>query len=93
MLSLCLLPKDADKPENCPALLPSINNATTTDCRATSPIVDERVGQFIPLTYLPGCNGLWTDNRTKPACPWYDGTPVPDLVQAEMWYENMPFIE
>jgi len=56
-------------------------------------IVNETVGEKVPIDQLPGCNALWTGNVTKPGCPngTVDGG-VLELVEPTVWFNDEPYI-
>ncbi|WVQ83503.1 hypothetical protein IAT38_005644 [Cryptococcus sp. DSM 104549] len=83
----------ADEPANCPHLNSSINLDITYSCRLQTQIVDEDVGQLSPIEYLPGCNGIWTGNTSKPACPGdhVEGGYL-ELTSPGTWYRNEPYL-
>ncbi|ORY92542.1 hypothetical protein BCR35DRAFT_327667 [Leucosporidium creatinivorum] len=45
-------------------------------CTLVGPIPQEAVGIMEPLSALPGCNLLWSDNSTKPTCDPEPSTPA-----------------
>ncbi|ODO08406.1 hypothetical protein L198_00135 [Cryptococcus wingfieldii CBS 7118] len=85
----------ADDPPNCPHLNASINLDITYSCRLQTSIVNEEVGETVStaLTYLPGCNAIWSGNTSKPACPdgRVEGGDL-DLVSGSVYYREEPYI-
>ncbi|ODN72817.1 hypothetical protein L202_08250 [Cryptococcus amylolentus CBS 6039] len=85
----------ADDPPNCPHLNASINMDITHSCRLQTSIVNEEVGETVStaLTYLPGCNAIWSGNTSKPACPdgRVEGGDL-DLVSGSVYYREEPYI-
>lgn len=82
-----------DDPRNCPALFASWDLDKAEACRFQNEIINEAVGEQVPLVNLPGCNALWSGNVSKPACPagTLDGGDL-DLVQPSVWYQGEPYI-
>ncbi|WVR04101.1 hypothetical protein IAU60_001100 [Kwoniella sp. DSM 27419] len=82
-----------DAPANCPALAKSIDMDVTNNCRLQTSIINEPVGEQTPLQYLPGCNGLWEGNATRPGCPpdHIEGGDL-ELVQPSVWFNNEPYV-
>ncbi|WWC68936.1 uncharacterized protein I206_102872 [Kwoniella pini CBS 10737] len=82
----------ADDPANCPHLNATIDLDVTYGCRLQTQIVDEDVGELNPIQYLPGCNGIWSGNTSKPACPGnhIEGGYL-DLTDPTVWVNNEPY--
>ncbi|WWC87576.1 uncharacterized protein L201_002466 [Kwoniella dendrophila CBS 6074] len=82
----------ADDPANCPHLNKTIDLDVTYGCRLQTQIVDEDVGELNPIQYLPGCNGIWSGNNSKPACPpnHLEGGYL-EMTDAKIWYNNEPY--
>ena len=53
---------------DCPALAAKVDTAAAAACEFAGLVVDEDVGLRGPIEVLPGCNGLWDGNGTRPAC-------------------------
>ncbi|WWD16795.1 hypothetical protein CI109_101227 [Kwoniella shandongensis] len=83
----------ADHPANCPHLAKSINYETTYSCRLQTPIIDELVGETSPIEYLPGCNGIWNGNVSKPPCPGdhVEGGYL-ELTSPKLWLRDEPYV-
>ncbi|WRT65391.1 uncharacterized protein IL334_002334 [Kwoniella shivajii] len=83
----------ADEPANCPHLNKTIDMDVTYGCRLQTEIIDEDVGELNPIQYLPGCNGIWSGNTTKPACPGdhVEGGYL-ELAEPTIWFNNEPYI-
>ncbi|OCF42518.1 hypothetical protein I317_03634 [Kwoniella heveanensis CBS 569] len=82
-----------DHPANCPALNATINMDITYSCQLQTEIVDEPVGQTTPIQYLPGCNGIWNGNETRPACPGdhIEGGYL-EMTKPGVWLRNEPYV-
>ncbi|WVF66735.1 hypothetical protein IAT40_001477 [Kwoniella sp. CBS 6097] len=82
-----------DHPANCPALNATINLDITYSCQLQTEIVDEPVGQTNPIQYLPGCNGIWNGNDTRPACPGdhIEGGYL-EMTKPGVWSNNEPYV-
>ncbi|KAK8861302.1 hypothetical protein IAR55_002121 [Kwoniella newhampshirensis] len=82
-----------DDPANCPHLNKTIDFDVTYSCQLQTPIVDESVGEQVPIQYLPGCNGVWNGNVTKPPCPGdhVDGGYL-ELTTPDVWIRDEPYV-
>lgn len=79
---------------NCPALTPSVDFGAAARCRFQGQIIDEDVGQALPLTLLPGCNAIWEGTGVKPSCPAgrQEGNELMVKVDPEVWLREVPYI-
>ncbi|WVW79681.1 hypothetical protein I302_101651 [Kwoniella bestiolae CBS 10118] len=81
-----------DDPGNCPHLNKTMDFDITYGCRLQTPIVDEDVGELNPIKYLPGCNGIWSGNTSKPACPpdHVEGGYL-EMIEPTIWINEEPY--
>ncbi|WVQ63031.1 uncharacterized protein L199_001182 [Kwoniella botswanensis] len=81
-----------DDPGNCPHLNKTLSLDAAYSCKFQSQIVDEDVGELNPIKYLPGCNGIWSGNTSKPACPsdHVEGGYL-ELTDPTVWFNNEPY--
>jgi hypothetical protein len=65
----------------------------TYSCLAQTPIVNETVGESIPIANLPGCNAIWSGTGPKPPCPAdaVEGG-ILELVEPTVWYRDEPYV-